>query len=88
MTKFSEITNKLEELYNQKNLDYGNSFDKSLSDDGLLVSKIRLTDKINRFSNLIKTPAKIKEESIEDTLIDLANYAIMTILRLNKNNKQ
>jgi len=85
--QFKKMTAKMAELYEEKNRNYGNSFDKSLDEDGLLVSKIRLGDKYNRFSNLLKQKSKgTSDESIKDTLIDLANYAIMTIMWLENNN--
>ena len=40
---------------------------------GILV---RMCDKMSRIANLIDTDAKVKDESIADTLIDLANYSI------------
>ena len=79
--KFKKITVKMADLYEEKNRNYGNSFDKSLDEDGLLVSKIRLGDKFNRFSSLLKQKSNgTSDESIKDTLIDLANYAIMSIM--------
>lgn len=84
---FKSITENMLTVYTAKNKDYGNSFDKSLDEDGLLVSKIRLGDKLNRFNSLIKQDAKVKDESIQDTLLDLANYAIMTIMWINNNKK-
>ncbi|WP_235888741.1 nucleotide modification associated domain-containing protein [Ruoffia tabacinasalis] len=84
---FKHITDLMNNLYERKNADYGNSFDRSLDADGLLVAKIRLGDKYNRFSQLISKQAQIKSESIEDTLIDLANYAVMTLIWLSKEDK-
>jgi hypothetical protein len=81
--RFELINYESELLYAKKNADYGDSFDKSLDEDGLLVAKIRLGDKFNRFSQLIKNPAKVKDESIRDTLIDLSTYAKMTIMWLD-----
>lgn len=81
-TTFTRITTEMESLYYRKNSDYGNSFDKSLEEDGLLVAKIRLGDKYNRFSQLLKKDAEVADESLEDTLIDLANYAVMTLMWL------
>lgn len=79
--KFKKLTAKMADLYEEKNRNYGNSFDKSLDEDGLLVSKIRLGDKFNRFSSLLKQQSNgTSDESIKDTLIDLANYAIMSIM--------
>lgn len=77
---FKAITTEMLNLYDIKNKDYGNSFAISLDEDGLLVAKIRLGDKYRRFSQLIKNPAEVKEESLRDTLIDMANYAVKTIM--------
>lgn len=83
--RFSEITHKMLELYSRKNRDYGNSFDDSLDEDGILVSKIRLGDKFSRFTNIIKNgEVLVDDESIEDTLLDMANYAIMTVMWMEK----
>lgn len=83
---FQDITQEMLELYAKKNRDYDNSYSRSLDEDGLLVAKIRLGDKFSRFSTLIKQEALVKDETIEDTLIDMANYSVMTLLWL-KNNK-
>lgn len=83
---FKDIATKMAALYEEKNKNYGNSFDKSLDEDGLLVSKIRLNDKLNRFSSLIKEGSEgTPDESILDTLVDLANYAIMTVMWIEDN---
>jgi hypothetical protein len=82
---FIDITDSLTEIYQAKNQDYGNSFEKTLDRFGLVASIIRLSDKMNRIESLSQTKAKVKDESIEDTLLDLANYAIMTVIWLRKN---
>lgn len=81
--RFKSIQEEGLKLYIRKNHDYGDSFDKSLDEDGLVVAKIRLKDKIRRFETLLKSDALVPE-SIEETLIDVANYAIMTISWLQK----
>lgn len=74
------LTNEILELYEKKNSDYGNSFYKQLDEDGLLVSKIRLQDKLSRFSSIIKKDTiEVEDEKLRDTLIDLATYSIMTV---------
>ena len=83
--EFRDITNSMIQTYQAKNQDYGNSFEKSLYKFGLVASIIRLSDKMNRIECLSQTKAKVKDESIEDTLLDLANYAIMTVIWLRKN---
>lgn len=87
--RFKIISAELAAIYARKNSDYGNSFDISLDEDGLLVSKIRLGDKLNRFSNLLKKGTQeVGDESIRDTILDLANYAIMTVMWMDKNWKE
>ena len=75
---FKTYTDKLAATLQEKNQAYGDSFTKSLDEDGLLVLKIRLGDKFNRISELIKN-GKFKEndESLEDTLLDMAGYSIL-----------
>ena len=46
---------------------------------------IRDRDKMNRLESLVNKKAMVKNESIKDTLLDLANYAIMTVMWLDKN---
>lgn len=74
------LTDEILKLYEKKNSDYGNSFYKQLDEDGLLVSKIRLQDKLSRFSSIIKKDTiEVEDEKLRDTLIDLATYSIMTV---------
>ena len=82
--EFKNITQEMLEIYSRKNVDYDDAFTKSLGEDGLLVAKIRLGDKYKRFSALIKQENLVKDESIEDTLLDMASYAIMTVM-FNRN---
>lgn len=85
MDKFEGITKKMIDTFKRKNHDYGNSFEQSLDEEGLAGMRIRGGDKWLRFKNLSKgvTPL-VKDESIRDTLLDLANYCIMTIMWLDK----
>ena len=84
--EFKNITQEMLDIYSRKNVDYDDAFTKSLEEDGLLVAKIRLGDKYKRFSALIKQENLVEDESIEDTLLDMASYAIMTIMfNRNKN---
>ena len=50
----------------------------------MAMPRIRLGDKLNRFKALSKDPdsQKVQSESMRDTLLDLANYAIMTVLEM------
>lgn len=83
-----EIFKEMFSTYCKKNADYGNSFEKSIEKFGLVASAVRLSDKLERFSNLISNDAQVKDESIEDTLLDMANYAAMTVLYLRRNREK
>lgn len=82
--KFTEITSNMAKTYAAKNHDYGNSFEQSLDKFGLVASVVRLGDKMNRIESLTKKEAQVKDESIKDTLLDMANYAIMTVMWMDK----
>lgn len=83
-----KITQDLNQTYIEKNADYGDAFNKSLDNHGLTAAIVRMEDKMGRFSNLAGRPASMQvEESLGDTLLDLANYAIMTVMWLTQNDK-
>ena len=82
-----DITANMAKTYAAKNHDYGNSFDKSLDKFGIVASIVRMGDKMNRIESLTNKEAKVNDESIKDTLLDLANYAIMTVMWLDKTRK-
>lgn len=79
-----KICKTLTDLYERKNADYGDSFGKSFKEYGLTMACIRLEDKLNRIKSLNKQEAKVNDERIEDTLMDLANYAIMTLVEMGE----
>lgn len=86
MTKVAHhrmICDEINELYAKKNHDYGDSFAQSFREEGMAMVRIRLGDKFNRLKALTRVgEQKVADESIRDTLIDLANYAIMTVLEM------
>lgn len=84
--KFKEIANGLGELYEKKNRAYGNSFSDTYKKLGIISAVTRISDKHNRLCNLATNPdIDNLGESIEDTLKDLASYAIMTLIELENN---
>lgn len=94
--KFTTITNEMYELYQVKNKNYGNSFSKQFEEYGLTSVCIRLEDKLNRLKSLNKqlldsdngiTQVNIQDESVRDTLIDLANYSVLALMELDKGEK-
>lgn len=80
-----KICAELTALYEKKNHDYGDSFHKSYVEEGMAMSRIRLGDKFNRFKSLTLTGNQlVNDESVRDTLIDLANYAILTLIEMER----
>lgn len=75
--RHSDICKEINALYAMKNHDYGDSFHQTFTEEGMAMPRIRLGDKLARFKSLTKSGVQeVKDESIRDTLIDLANYAI------------
>lgn len=85
---FRDITNKMYDTFKQKNTDYGNSFHKLFEECGMTYAYGHMAEKLERINSLRKNEAKVKGESMKDSLYDLANYAILTILELEKNEKK
>ena len=84
---FEQLANQLIDTQKRKNADYGSSFDQTLDEFGLVASATRMSDKFNRFKSLMRygSTAQVEDEKIEDTLMDLAAYAIMTVEWIKKN---
>lgn len=80
-----DIVIGLNELYAKKNMDYGDSFHDTYVEEGMAMARIRLSDKLNRFKSLTKSGnQQVNDESVRDTLLDLANYAIMTVIEMDR----
>lgn len=83
--KHKEICSQLNHTYIAKNKDYGNSFGEIFQELGIITAVARIGDKYNRIKTLVKNgKANIKTESIKDTLLDMANYCIMSVLELEE----
>lgn len=84
---FRAITNKMCNTFEVKNSDYGDSFRKLFEECGMTYAYGHLAEKLERINSLRKNEAKVKGESMKDSLFDLANYAILTIMELEKTEK-
>lgn len=85
---FKQIAHSLALLYEKKNNAYGNSFGDTFNRLGIISAVTRISDKYNRLCNLATHPnIDNLGESIEDTLMDLASYSIMTLMELDKQKK-
>ena len=80
-----KVCQELTETYEKKNADYGNSFENSLDKHGLIAGIVRMDDKMSRLISLnSKKEQQVMDESLRDTLMDLANYAIMSVMWLDE----
>ena len=87
ISPFESVLTEMKDTYVKKNSDYGNSFDISLDKFGLIASVVRLSDKFNRIEQLVKNKEQqVKNESIRDTLMDMANYCAMTVAWMDQQN--
>lgn len=86
-----QICIALNEIYKIKNNDYGDAFAK-LREEIPSAVLVRIYDKYSRLKTLKldKEKAMVKDESIKDTLMDLANYCIMELIEMlvDENNKK
>lgn len=81
--EFKSITDRMLETYAAKNELYGDSFNQLMHEYGLIAGVIPLDNKVRRIKNIIKG-TEVKYESLEDSLMDLANYAIITLIHLKE----
>jgi len=83
---FETIFVRMASIHRAKSVDYGNSYELSARllgrpvVEGLLH---RMSDKLSRACKLAQgQKAQVQDEALTDTLIDLANYAVLAILAL------
>lgn len=80
---FRNVTGEMADTYARKNATYNDSFGKSVEKYGFISALTRMSDKFNRVENLILgAKNEVPDESLEDTLIDLACYSVMTLVAL------
>lgn len=78
-----KIIEKMRKTMLSKHQDYG-PLNIALAPGGAMNGlRVRMYDKLARLNNLIESGNTPNHESIEDTLLDLANYAIIGILVQN-----
>lgn len=85
--KHLAICKQLNQTYQEKNADYGDSFSETYQKLGIISAVTRISDKTNRLISLAgKSEAErmVKDETLRDTLIDLAGYAVLTLLEMEE----
>ena len=97
----AQTVKKMNEICKAKNKDYSGGGDSSAFNNFMIVEHkgvcsteagflVRMEDKMMRINNIIKSgEAAVKDESVSDTLMDLANYSILMMgyLKSKRDNK-
>lgn len=90
LTIYQYLLNHLEEMYEAKNNDYGNSVADTYDKFGCVSFLVRITDKYNRLMTLCNPNApeqRVKDEKIDDTILDLANYCLLWLVEREYKNQ-
>lgn len=94
---YMDTINNLKDVFLRKNADYGSSVKKNYDklekygrNEGLKYVFGRISEKYDRLENLIygDHPNQVIDESIADTLLDMANYAILASISFNEHHNK
>lgn len=93
LKRMAEIYDANVEISRKKNADYASGDDpfgnfRISAAFGVPVSQailVRMSDKMARIANLLQRPAQVADESILDSLSDLANYSVILRMWLEEN---
>lgn len=87
---YTNICGQIADIVYAKNHDYNRAFEKSFDRYGWATYFIRITDKLNRLEALTLNNAdlKVKDESVQDTLLDIIGYSLLLYEIINRKNKE
>ena len=76
---YSSILRQMDETHTRKNNDYGDAAYQGYKKYGPAYFLVQLHNKLSRLESLTinNRSQMVKDESIDDTLLDMANYAVM-----------
>ena len=78
MEVYERMVTDTMELCKKKNKDYGSSVQNTFEKFGDVSYLVRITDKYNRICSLLENgKSEVRDESITDTIVDLANYCFL-----------
>ena len=84
----ARVLQELHDTYLCKNADYGDSFAALYADFGLTYAVAHIAEKTARIRALLKHTANVSGESMRDSLMDLANYAILTVMEIDRGSEE
>ena len=83
--RHKELMDEMHRTYIAKNQDYGDSFSEAHAEFGPIAGLVQIGHKYNRLKNILtgdKLELQVEDESLSDTLMDLANYAILLLMEI------
>lgn len=89
--RHQDLLDDIQATYLQKNAAYGDSFHKLYTDLGIISAVTQITHKYNRLVTLAKdknNDINAGDEPIMDTLLDMANYCIMTAMEIEREKEE
>lgn len=81
---FQGVLNEVLNIHIAKNHDYGDSFHILFEKIGMPYAYGHMAEKLERVWTLMNSDAKVKSESVRDSLLDLIGYAAMTVVEMSK----
>lgn len=86
--EFELLTKQMLETFKKKNADYGNSTTQTFNEFGLTSYAVRLNDKLNRIKSFCrKGELEVKDESVVDSLMDMASYCLLAVIDVKNQDK-
>lgn len=85
---FDAILSEMSDTHKAKNHDYGDSFTELYKECGSTYAYAHLKEKLSRIKTLRKSRQQVKQESLRDSLLDLASYSVMWIVELDKKGEE
>ena len=84
---YSSILKRMDNTHTRKNSDYGDAAYKGYKKYGDYYFLVQLHNKLTRLENLTINNKKpqVEDESIDDSLLDMANYAVMYLESRHRN---
>ena len=85
--RYGNILKRMDETHTRKNNDYGDAAYQGYKKYGPAYFLVQLHNKLSRLESLTinNRSQMVKDESIDDTLLDMANYAVMYLESRHRN---
>ncbi len=76
---FTRVCEEMLKIFIRKNKDYGKG---NILDTGELGIAFRISDKLNRIKNLLITKQRPENETMQESWLDIAVYAVIAVMYL------